>query len=64
MLSYICMSKNIEKRGRYMDSWTPEKKKKFMQKLARKRWANMSVEDRKKFGKHLANSRKAKNNNK
>ncbi len=57
MLSYICMEKKNDKRGRYMDSWTPEKKKKFMQKLARKRWANMSVEDRKKYGQKLLKSR-------
>lgn len=57
MLSYICMEKKNDKRGRYMDSWTPEKKKKFMQKLAHKRWANMSVEDRKKYGQKLLKSR-------
>lgn len=54
----MCMEQKQDKRGRYMDSWTPEKKKKMMAKLARKRWAKMSVEDRKKFGKKLSESRK------
>ena len=52
------MNKKTDKRGRYMDSWTPEKKKKMMAKLARKKWANTSVEERKKFGKKLSESRK------
>lgn len=53
----MCMEQKTDKRGRYMDSWTPEKKKKMMAKLARKRWAKMSVEDRKKFGQKLLQGR-------
>lgn len=51
------MEKKTDKRGRYMDSWTPEKKKKMMAKLARKRWANTSMEDRKKYGQKLLKGR-------
>lgn len=54
-----CMEKINDKRGRYMDLWTPEKKKEYMSNLARKKWENMSVADRKKIGKRLALSRKA-----
>lgn len=48
------------KRGRYMDSWSEQKKSEHMSKIIRKRWEKTSETDRKKFGKFLATCRKKK----
>ena len=45
-------------RGRYMDSWSAEKKREVMSLRASQKWAKMSEEDRRKFGRMLLKSRK------
>lgn len=41
-----------------MDSWSVEKKREYMSELARRKWGSMSDDERKKFGKFLAGTRK------
>lgn len=59
MLLYIGMEQK-SKRGRYMDPWSPEKKKEHMSQIIKKRWEKTSLLERKKFGQFLAESRKKK----